>query len=40
MSCDFEQCKCNYDGECISTSPNECPKNNEKSVYENLELLK
>ena len=40
MPCDFDQCKCNYGGECISTSPDQCPKNNEQSVYEKEELLK
>ena len=40
MICDFEQCKCNHNGECISTSPDECPKNNEQSVYSNPNLLK
>ena len=40
MTCDFEQCKCNYGGICISTSSDECPKNNKQSAYEKPELLK
>ena len=40
MTCDFEQCKKNDDGLCVANDPVECPKNNEQSVYENLDLIK
>ena len=40
MICDFEQCKSNNNGVCIAISSEQCPKNNEQSVYENLTLLK
>ena len=40
MICDFIECKCNIDSKCIASSPIQCPKNNNSSVYENLELIK
>ena len=39
-SCDFEQCIKNKDGTCFANDNDECPKNNEYSVYENLNLIK
>jgi len=39
-SCDLNDCKKNEDGECKGTEPQDCPKNNEQSIYETPELLK
>jgi DNA adenine methylase Dam len=39
--CDFNECKQNNNGACNPKStPQDCPKNNEQSVYEDLSLLK
>lgn len=38
--CDLKMCKQNKDGLCQTTKPEECPKNNDQSVYEDEELLK
>jgi len=38
--CDFNKCGQEKEGKCLSKNPEECPKNNEQSVYENDDLLK
>ncbi len=38
--CDFEYCKKYNTGICIATDPEQCPKNNDESVYENSDLIK
>ncbi len=38
--CDFEQCGFNQEGNCVGINPEDCPKNNNQSVFENEELLK
>jgi len=38
--CDLEICKQNKDNNCNSTKPEECPINNDQSVFEKEELLK